>query len=297
MKYLIINPFFIGDVLFSSSIARKLKEEGQATQIDFLIRLPQPKLLLQQNKWIDNVYVGMLPPSVSIDYNKIIQLQPISQDRPATIQFQEQAGVKTPSVGYEVNTVPKEDDDALEAILELSIKHPNKKIVAYQADWKDKAYQTTLEQYWKLPKEGGPHRDIDRIIKELEKEFCMVQVGLTSGIKQYDPRAMDEQYYSKTASFIKYCDYFIGSEGGLSNLAAGIGTKTIITTCFIGQLYGINGFMKQIQEPKMGPATYFPNLGHSHLPPFISDTEVIEWIKKLILNNETYVFDWSTLKQ
>jgi hypothetical protein len=81
---------------------------------------------------------------------------------------------------------------------------------------------------------------------------------------------------------MKFCDAFVGTEGGLCNLAAGVGTKTIITGDFVHQLYGWNGVLKKIKEPKLGPIHYFLNSNHVELNSYISDEEVIKQIIKNI---------------
>ena len=70
----------------------------------------------------------------------------------------------------------------------------------------------------------------------------------------------------------------------LSNLAAGVGTKTIITGDFVHQLYGPNGVLRKIEEPKLGPKYYFPESGHVTLNPFLTDDEVAEQIIKELNN-------------
>ena len=83
---------------------------------------------------------------------------------------------------------------------------------------------------------------------------------------------------------IKACDWFIGAEGGLANLASGVGTKTIITGDYVHQLYGWNGVIENNQEPKLGPKYYFPE-GHYTLDPYLTDEEVIKTIKDIIWKN------------
>jgi len=88
--------------------------------------------------------------------------------------------------------------------------------------------------------------------------------------------------FTLTASLIKACDWFIGAEGGLANLAAGVGTKTIITGDYVHQLYGWNGVIERNQEPKLGPKYYFGEEDHITLDPYLTDEQVIEHIDKLI---------------
>ena len=191
--------------------------------------------------------------------------------------MQRAAGVQNPSVEYAVYTLEKHDIDAINTIAEIRTLYPNKPIVAWQSNWKERAYQTTPEQYEQHI--GGPHRDIPRIINALKNDCVLLEAGLPDGITQHDGRAANSETFSQTASLLKFCDWFIGAEGGLSNLAAGVGTRCIITTCFIQQVYGRLGHVKQIEHPQMGPAVYFPNAGHIHLEPFITDDEVIEQIR------------------
>ena len=59
MKILIKTYGFIGDILFASSIAQKLKEQyGNDCIVDYCIGFPQPYKLLKNNPWIDNVYLS-----------------------------------------------------------------------------------------------------------------------------------------------------------------------------------------------------------------------------------------------
>lgn len=285
MKYLIKCTGFIGDNLFASSIAKKLHEQDSSAIVDYVLSIPQPLLLIEQNPYIRNVYVYNTDES---SYDKVYVMPSVDQARPATIQFQEAAGVQNPTTEFDVYTV-SEYDESVQSQID-AIREPNKPVVAWLANWRDRAYATTLEMYWQ--RIGGPHRDIDKIIVELQKEFTMIEVGLPNGVSQLTQTAMDPNQYAFTASIIKACDWMIGAEGGLTNLACAIGTRTIITTCFIEQLYGRNGHVKQIPLPQMGPAVYYPSGGHTHLAPFISDDEVAQEIKRIIKTNDSYKYEW-----
>ena len=277
MRYLVHPNGFIGDTLFASSIASKLREQDASSEVDYVISLPQPYLLLKQNPFIREVYLPS--DNVPNNHDRTVYLPLIDQSRPATIQLQEAAGITNPTLGYQVYTVPEYDSQAAEQIGHA--RHElGKKVIAWQSNWKERAYATTKEQ--NESHIGGPHRDIEFIVSELAKTFTLYEVGLTNGIDQRDPRAADYHSYARTASIIKQCDWFIGSEGGLSNLAAGVGTKCIITTDFIYQVYGENGFVKQIKYPRMGPCTYFPKGGHVHLYPWLRDAEVVQCIAEIV---------------
>lgn len=288
MKYLIQCTGFIGDNLFASSIAKKLHEQDSEAEVDYIITLPQPLLLFQQNPYIRNVYTNN-----SVDrsqYDKVYVMPHVDQSRPATIQFQEVAEIKNPSLEFDVYTIP-EFDESVKKQLE-TIRRPGTPLVAWMTSWKDKAYATTPDMYWKQNYHGGPHRDIDKMVANLEKEFTMIPVGFPCGVSQTIPETMNPELYAFTASVIKQCDWMLGAEGGLTNLSCAVGTRTIITTCFIEQLYGRSGHIKQIPLPQMGPAVYYPNGGHTHLAPFITDDEVVEEIKKVIRTGESYKYSW-----
>ena len=57
MKILIKNIGFIGDNLFSSSVAKKLKEKYPNCTVDYLLTVAQPYELLLNDPYINNVYL------------------------------------------------------------------------------------------------------------------------------------------------------------------------------------------------------------------------------------------------
>ena len=90
--------------------------------------------------------------------------------------------------------------------------------------------------------------------------------------------------YTHTAAILSQCDFMIGGESGLINLAAGVGTKTIITGDYVHQLYGWNGVIRKLKEPKLGPEFYFGKENHVSLNPYFTDDEVIIEIRNIIGN-------------
>lgn len=294
-KCLIITHGFFGDIIFASSIAKKLKEESQFDEVDYLIGFPQMERLMQNNPYINNVYVSNYPsPSPynnSIDetvYDKIIRLESLSFQIPPPIEFQKFAGVKNVEPTYSVYTESEYDDIARKYI--ESISSNGKKTIAIMNNWKSKTYLFSEKQYQEgidVPNlgYGGRHRDTDTIIKKLSETFNIVLVGMPDGISQQQTSLLennDEKSILFECSLMKYCDSFVGTEGGLCNLAAGVGTRTIITGDFVHQLYGWNGVLKKIEEPKLGPKYYFNDVGHVTLNPYITDDMVVEQIIKIL---------------
>lgn len=288
---LVITIGYFGDIAFASSIAKKLKLENQFEKIEYLIGFPQMEALMNNNPYIDKVHVSDFPnavPTKNIDfskYNKVIRLSPLSFEMPPPIEFQISAGVKNPDSEYNIYTNSEYDEIAKTVIEDL--RSNGKKVIAVMANWECKTYIFTEDQYKAgidVPNlgYGGKHRNIDYITSELEKEFNLVYVGypqeynqlVTSKIEDNDQKSILFE-----CSLMKFCDAFVGTEGGLCNLAAGVGTKTIITGDFVHQLYGWNGVLKKIKEPKLGPKHYFLNSNHVELNSYISDEEVIKQIK------------------
>jgi len=293
---LIVTHGFFGDIIFASSIAKKLKQEHQFLNVDYLIGFPQVARLLKNNPHINNVYVSEIPlPSPThskIDvskYDKVVKLEPLSFLEPPPMEFQKFAGVRNPTPGYKVYT--DFDYDVFFQAQMNAGEHPfdpNKKFIAVMRNWKEKTYRFTREQYDNaidIPPRGygGKHRTVEYIVDKLEEKFNIIFVGFEQDVSQFQTQYIEDESPLSIlfqASILKMCHAFIGTEGGLANLAAGVGTKTILTGDFIHQLYGPKGVLKQIDEPKLGPKYYFPNSGHVVLDPFLTDEEVVEQIIK-----------------
>lgn len=285
MKALIKCVGFIGDNLFASSIPVKLKHQGY-TRVDLELSIAQPLELLRLNPNIDNVFLYE-----KVDYgiyDKVFTLDPIHRRETPTIQFQQQCGVLEPSSDYTIYTNPAQD-----AYVIPLLKHAaqGRKLVAYMSNWVEKTFGFTEEEYVKgidVPNlgYGGRRRDVELIIEELTKDpsLYLLPVGMPAGFNQREVALDGVSNYTLTASMIKACDWFIGAEGGLANLAAGIGTKTIITGDYVHQLYGWNGVIEKNQEPKLGPKFYFSQ-DHYTLDPYLSDIQVVNNIKNIICIN------------
>lgn len=292
-KCLIITYGFFGDIAFASSIAKKLKAESQFQIVDYLIGFKQMERLLQNNPHINNVFVASSPsvdPSnflpLESSYDKVIRLNRLSFKVPPSFEFQEFAGVKNPDTEYEIFTEDDYDKIAKEHIQSLSSN--GKKTIAVMDNWESKTYLFTKKQYEDgidVPNfgYGGQRRNVSWIKEELNKSFNIVHVGMPDGISQYQTFGLednDQKSLLFECSLMKYCDAFVGTEGGLCNLAAGVGTKTIITGDFVHQLYGWNGVIKKIEKPMLGPKYYFKNKGHVTLNPYLSDEDVLKEIIK-----------------
>ena len=155
-------------------------------------------------------------------------------------------------------------------------------------NWEERSFLFTEEEYKQgidVPNlgYGGKHRNIDFIIQHLSDDpnIILLPIGMEPGFNVKDANFQNTADYTMQASLLKSCDYFIGAEGGLCNLAAGVGCKTIITGDFIHQLYGWNGVLRKIREPKLGPKYYFKDK-HITLDPYLTDKQVVTSIKQII---------------
>jgi len=281
MKILIKNIGFIGDNLFATSVAKKLKYKYDGLyEVDLLLSVIQPFELISNDPHIDNVYLEM----PDKQYDIIFQLQPLSKNPTPCEQLQTQCGIENPTTEYKIYTNPYLD----EYVKHCFKNKGERKLVAYLSNWEERSFLFTEEEYKRgidVPNlgYGGKHRDISYIINELEKnnDIILIEVGKPNGTNQLNTDISTVSEYSLTASILKNCDYFIGAEGGLANLASGVGTKTILTGDFVHQLYGWNGVIEKCQEPKLGPTYYFE--GHINLNPYLTDKQVVEQINKLCI--------------
>lgn len=289
---LVVTFGFFGDIIFATSLAEKLKKEYST--VDYLIGFPQVAQLVQNNPNIDNVFVSEYPgpkPYCSIDltkYGKVIELGALDYQVTPCEQYQRQAGLTEVSSEYKIFTTPEYDAVAKQVIEELKATY-NKPVVALMTNWQPKTYLFTPEQYEAgidVPNlgYGGAHRDIQYIVDELQKHFTLYPIGVGDANQQQTIHLPDDDQKSLLfeASVMKYCDAFIGTDGGLATIAAGVGTKTIITGDFNLQLYGWNGVLKKIKQPRLGPREYFGD-PHIVLDPYLTDHEVTQELIKILL--------------
>lgn len=285
MKILVKTVGFIGDNIFASSVAKKLKEKyGSDSIVDFHLSILAPFELIANNPYVDNVYFVDCDEN---EYNIIYQLQPIHRQTTPIEQFQLQCDIDDTDTHYQVYTNKVNDRLIQDAF--KSYRRDGNILIAVQTNWEEKSFLFSEEEYEKgvnVPNlgYGGKRRDVNRIVDVLNKQdrLILIPVGKPNGFNQTTTEIPIVSELSLTASVIKNCDYFIGSEGGLSNIAAGLGVKTIITGDFVHQLYGWNGVIEKNEEPKLGPKFYFPEFGHVTLNPYISDEELIKNILDIV---------------
>ena len=295
MKTCLIKPFgFMGDSLFAASAARKLKEEGQFDVVDLATGFQQIKDLFTHHPWIDNVLALSAPTTTPLfgrrvgNYDAEFETTPTTLIMPPPMQAQLDCGVREPDAKFEI--IPNKD------LCKIAKEKYPEPYIAYMnvGSWMEKAFDFNRGQYMEgrdVPYlgYGGQLRDIPNILDELrDAHFNLVEVGLK---KEFHALQVAHKSKHRTiawdAAVIAEAEFFIGAEGGLANIAAAVHTPTVLTADYVHQLYGWNGVIKQIKNPKLGPRFYWPEDGHIDLNPYYDDEQVIREMVHILQGRTT----------
>ncbi len=306
MRTVLIKPHgFMGDCLFASSVARKLKEADMFDVVDFAVGIRQAEEVLRFNPYIDNIITTIQTTTsplfnINIDgYDEQIQLNPTTKDVPPPTQFQRECNIPENQIDskFALYTDPDLDE-------EVALTYQDDYIAMMSiSTWREKAFRFSPEQYVAgidVPYlgYGGALRYIEGIVNLLQAQNNIVEVGLPSHLKtiQISPEpSFAYRGIMADVSIIKRAKFFIGTEGGLANIASGVRTPSILTGDFIHQLYGWNGVLKRIVNPHLGPRFYWPEDGHIDLSPYLTDLEVANEMASIINGNKTakdYDYGW-----
>ena len=275
----------IGDVLFASSVAKKIKQENPPCEVDFNVNYLQTIELLSNNPYIDNVYYK----SNIGDYTTTYLLNKSSHDLDLSTsvvsQYQKMCKVKNFDDTFEIFTNTICDYAIKSSMNELvAIDYWNSDIIkiCYVMDWDRKSY--LLDDSDDRPNTRNTHSITESLMGN--DKIMLFAIGIESKDSKNFPNINSSNKFSFTASLIKNSDYVIGPEGCLTNMSSALGVNTIITTDYIQYTYGPNGTKtdktKKYTEPFLGPLKYFPNGDHIHLDPYLSDREVGDEILKIV---------------
>ena len=198
-------------------------------------------------------------------------------------QFQRMCGVEEVDDGYEIYTNTSIDYSIKRSIEELKqLDWPNDVIlVAYQCDWDNKSILFSEEECARLSFKS--QRNVFDIINALEisEKVMLFAVGLDPKVSKNYPCLNSTDKFSFTASIMKQCDWVIGYPGCLTNMAAGLGVKTITTTDYN---HMIEKWETEEANYQLGPKSYYPDDGHVELNPYLRDDQVGEEILRLVTN-------------
>jgi hypothetical protein len=185
----------IGDVIFCSSVAKKLKEKNPNCVVHFDVNYLQPIELLINNPHIDDVFYKE---DANIDYDIIhnIMNDDVSTLNPyeSTVsQFQHMCGIENLDDTFEVFTNPQLDysiQRSMEELIKIGDWETDLVKIGYQVDWDRKSFLFTEDQYNRA--EGGEDgtgygngkRNIFDIIKcmELSPKVMLFALGIEDTI-------------------------------------------------------------------------------------------------------------------
>lgn len=277
----------IGDVLFASSVAKKIKQENPPCEVDFNVNYLQTLELLSNNPYIDNVYYK----NNGSDYTNTYLLKKSSHDLDVSTsvvsQYQQMCGIKSFDDTFEIFTNQTSDyaiESSMKELIEIDYWNSDIIKICYVMDWDRKSY--LLDDYDDIPNTRNTHSILECL--KNDDKIILFAIGIESRDSKNFPSINSSSKFCFTASLIKNSDYVIGPEGCLTNMSAALGVNTIITTDYIHYTYGPNGTKtdktKQYTEPFLGPLKYFPTGNHIHLDPYLSDREVGEEVLKIVTN-------------
>ena len=245
----------IGDVLFASSIAKKIKQENPPCEVDFNVNYLQTLELLSNNPYIDNVYYK----NNGSDYTTTYLLNKSSHDLDVSTsvvsQYQQMCGIKSFDDTFEIFTNQTSDyaiESSMKELIEIDYWNSDIIKICYVMDWDRKGY--LLDNSDDRPNTRNAH-SITEPMKNNDK-IMLFAIGIESRDSKNFPSINSSSKFSFTASLIKNSDYVIGPEGCLTNMSSALGVNTIITTDYIHYTYRPNGTKtdktKQYTEPFLG---------------------------------------------
>lgn len=265
----------IRDIMFVSSVAKKLKQEIGVCELHFDVNFLQTLDLLNNNPYIDNV----LYKESFEEYDKVYEINENTfinnVDISAVKSLQELCDIKNTDNHFEIYTNNVTDYSIRKSISELIETNTwNSDVlkVCYVMNWEQRSYSPVSS--------FKNNRNISSILDKLYKEnIMMLAIGLEETTSKKFPSINSCSRFSFTASMIKASDYVIGPEGCLTYMSASLGIPTIITTDFLYKKYG-----EDFNSLFLGPKCYYPNGKNTHLDHNLSDEEVADEILKIILN-------------
>jgi ADP-heptose:LPS heptosyltransferase len=254
-KAAVIASGYLGDTIACSAAASCLSEKGY--KVTFYIRWPQIKPIFDNDKRFKTVIYRkfsnpkLLGRSLNFFYDLIIE-EPNgwSYEEPFTSQIRRIAGC-TPNPEYSLKLTsdqikPKSQND--------------KPVICIARDLHKRSYG----------------RNIQQLVQELEKISLIEWVGLNPDFSSKKGKSINLTIDAKK---IAQADIFIGPEGGLLWLSAGLGTRCIYFSEHIEALAEKIG--RGNPRKALGSVNHFPSGPHQALPAYCSNEFVVEEISKI----------------
>lgn len=261
-KAIVVSAGWLGDAIACSAAASSLSEMGYKTTL--AIRWPQLKSIFDNDPRFETVVYGKyltykIPRPIFPSRFDLIVREPKSwsYSNPFTIEIRKIAGCE-PKPDYQLY-LPKDTNSKDDS--------QNRPQIALSRDIKKRAYG----------------RDIEDFFEQISTFAYIKWVGLDSSMNSKHGKSHS---LLEDAACIKNSDLFIGPEGGLLWLAAGLGTRCTYFTEHILEVeraHQIKGLMKIL-----GSENHFPNSNHKALRPYCSNLEAIDTIKSQLEQVNSY---------
>jgi hypothetical protein len=261
-KAIVVSEGWLGDAIACSAAASSLSEMGYITTL--AIRWPQLKSIFDNDQRFETVVYGkyltykISRPIFPSRFDLIVrEPKGWSYSDPFTVEIRKIAGCE-PKADYQLYlpkyATSKED-------------FRNRPQIALSRDMQKRAYG----------------RDIEDFFERVSTFADIKWVGLSSSMNSKHGKSHS---LLEDAVCIKNSDLFIGPEGGLLWLAAGLGARCTYFTEHILEVeraHEIKGLMKIL-----GSENHFPNANHKALQPYCSNHEAIDIIKAQLEGFKTY---------
>lgn len=245
----VIATGFMGDTIAGTAAATSLHQEG--FRVTLFTRWPQIASILRNDDRFETVVYGRFVPRrirrplYPGRFDLVVREPfPWSYREPFTSEIRRRAGT-APEPGYELFL-----SDRQRKLGRMSSDRP---LVSISRDIHKRAFG----------------RDVDRLVTMIEKIAEIRWVGLDPKLHSKHGRRRSIEH---DASIIHNSDVFLGPEGGMLWLAAGIGTNCMYLTENIARLEAEHPTIWQC----LGSRCHFPDAGHTALPPGCSNERVVE---------------------
>lgn len=314
-KALVYSHGFLGDILFTLPAVIALSKRYD--EVTFIIGFPQPfHLCVETLRAVKNVKVEIankIGPKPRLYYNKedypgvedIYEMPECNRIETPIIQYQRACNIPDNEMLPLVISVPNLNQITMKDYISRLVKATNTVILGYPMNWEQCTIRLGDISYMSIDINQEPLRSqilqhqipvelrrnvnqiLQRIIEKSSRPILLVPLGLPYEMNQFQQGFNSTSLYTDTAALIKCCDLVIGQEGGLTNLAAGVNTPTLITTDFMYALYGSNGIMQRLDNPQLGPRSFTRSkplttvekpsffVEHEEFDPYITDDELV----------------------
>jgi hypothetical protein len=261
-KAAVVATGWVGDTIACSAAATTLYDNGY--KVSFYVRWPQLKSILDNDKRFETIVFGQLltcrikRPLFPSKYDLIVdEPKGWSYEEPFTAEIRRLAGFVGGSE-YSLFLSPSQ--------IALHISKGSRPVISIARDIYKRAYG----------------RNIPELIESLSlfAEICWVGLSPEKNSKRGKSNSLVED-----ASKIYNSDLFVGVEGGLLWLAAGLGTRCVYFTehilevakkCKRGDPFAV-----------LGSKNIFPNSGHIDLPVNCENEYAVDVIQKALIEVES----------